>query len=47
MSIDSIAAPSRNILTDYKIVANSDDEDNIPTIKLVHSDISDASFFTV
>ena len=31
MSINNIAIPSRNILADYKIVANSD-EDNIPTI---------------
>ncbi len=32
-SIRSIAAPSRNILADYENVANSEDEDDIRTIK--------------
>ena len=33
VSINSTAGPSGNILTDCETVANSDDEDNIPTIK--------------
>ena len=39
----SIVGPSRNILADYGDVASSNDEDDIPIIKWVHSDISDAS----
>ena len=47
VSNNNIAGPSRNILADYETVANSKDEDDIPTIKQVHSDISDASVKTV
>src|SRR5258706_2356437 len=47
VSINRIAVPSSNILVDFENVSNSQDQDDIPTIKLVHSDISDASVKTV
>ena len=46
MSSINTVGLSRNILADRENVANSD-EDNIPTIKWVHSDISDASVVTI
>ena len=33
VSINGIAGPSGNILADHENVINSDDKDNIPTIK--------------
>ena len=47
MSNSNIVGPSRSIQADYENVANSKDEDDIPTIKQVHSDIPDASVKTV
>ena len=46
VSINSTAGPSGNILPDHENVANADAEDNNPTIKWVHSDISDAPVIT-
>ena len=39
MSTNSIAGPSRNILAHYDNIANLEDEDDIPTIQYVHSNI--------
>jgi len=49
VSINSIARPNRKMTADEdeENVANSDDEDDIPTLKYVHSDISDISVLTV
>jgi len=47
MSVDSIASPSRQTTTKKTSPSKSDDKDDIPTIKYVHSDICNKSVLTV
>jgi len=47
VSINCPTGPGGNTLADDESVINSDDEDNIPTLKSVYSDTFDVSVLTV